>query len=136
MINKWTILLLFLVIVGGGIYLIPKIETTQTVQYEKIEKSRNCNHYDVTLLNGRTYHTRVETINKENKTAIIETFSLFLIRPLACLVLILYVLLQFIVWGSNRYFFVTYFFQTWWEYSRKPVPEEYKQAFKSFFGYP
>lgn len=135
MINKWTILLLFLVIVGGGIYLIPKIETTETVQYEKIEKL-SCGHYDVTLLNGTTYHGEVKQIDIENKIADIAPFVLFLIKASAWIVLILYVWMQFMVWGVSRYFFDTDFFQAWWEYAHRPVPEEHKQAFRSFFGYP
>ena len=135
MMNKWTILLLFLVIVGGGIYLIPKIETTKTVQYEKIEKL-NCEHYDVTLLNGTTYHGPVEHINRRNQTAVIEPFGSFFIKALLWIVFALYITLQCIVWGTSRYFFDTDFFQAWWEYAHKPVPEEHRQAFRSFFGYP
>lgn len=136
MMNKWTILLLFLVIVGGGIYLIPKIETTKTVQYEKIEKA-DCGHYDVTLpTNSITYHVEVKQINTENQTAVIEPFSLFLIRALAWAAIIVYTILQGLVWGSSRYFFETDFCRAWWEYAHKPVPEEHKQVFKNFFGYP
>lgn len=135
MINKWTILLLFLVIVGGGIYLIPKIETTTTVQYEKIEKLE-CGHYEVALSNGITYHGAVKQIDKEKKTAVIEPFGSFLLSALAWLILVLYVWIQFMVWGVSRYFFDTDFFQAWWEYAHRPVPEEYRQAFRNFFGYP
>lgn len=135
MINKWTILLLFLVIVGGGIYLIPKIDTTTTVQYEKIEKL-DCGHYEVALSNGITYHGKVAQIDKEKQTAVIELFSLFLFSALAWLALVLYVVTQFTVWGSSRYFFDTDFFQAWWDYSHRPIPEEHKQAFRNFFGYP
>lgn len=136
MINKWTILLLFLVIVGGGIYLIPKIETTKTVQYEKIEKA-DCGHYDVTLPNSSiTFHVNVKQIDKENQTVVIEPFGSFLLSALAWLVLVLYVSIQFTVWGTSRYFFDTDFFQAWWEYSHRPVPEEHRQAFRNFFGYP
>ncbi len=135
MINKWTIPLLFLVIVGGGIYLIPKIETTKTVQYEKIEKL-DCGHYDVTLLNGITYHGEVIQIDKEKQTAVIEPFSSFLLSALAWLALVLYVATQFTVWGSSRYFFDTDFFKAWWDYSHRPIPEEHRQAFRNFFGYP
>lgn len=135
MINKWTILLLFLVIVGGGIYLIPKIETTTTVQYEKIEKL-GCGHYEVALSNGITYHGAVKQVDKEKQTAVIEPFGLFLLNALAWLALILYVAIQFMVWGVSRYFFDTDFFQAWWEYSHRPVPEEHRQAFRNFFGYP
>jgi hypothetical protein len=133
--NKWTILLLFLVIVGGGIYLIPKIETTTTVQYEKIEKL-DCGHYDVTLLNDRTYHGDVKHINKENQTAVIEPFGSFLISAFAWCVLVVYIILQFLVWEASRYFFDTDFFKAWWEYAHRPIPEEHKQAFRNFFGYP
>lgn len=135
MINKWTILLLFLVIVGGGIYLIPKIEITETIQYEKIEKL-DCGHYDVTLLNGTTYHGHVEQIDISNQTATITSFGSFLIMILLWCILILYAILQCIVWGTSRYFFDTDFFQAWWEYAHRPIPEEYKQVFKTFFGYP
>lgn len=135
MINKWTILLLFLVIVGGGIYLIPKIETTTTVQYEKIEK-QSCNHYNITLSNGITYHTDVMQIDKAKQTAVIKSFGLFLLSTLAWLVLVVYVAIQFTVWGVSRYFFDTDFFEAWWEYSHRPVPEEHRQAFRNFFGYP
>jgi hypothetical protein len=134
MMNKLTILLLFLVIVGGGIYLIPKIETTKTVQYEKIEKL-NCGHYDITLSNGVTYHTDIKRIDKEKQTVTIEPCSSFMLSILAWVVLVLYVWAQFTVWGVSRHFFVTDFFQAWWEYSHRPIPEEHKQAFKSFFGY-
>lgn len=134
MINKWTIILLFLVIVGGGIYLIPKIETTTTVQYEKIEKLE-CGHYEVALSNGITYHGEVKQIDKEKKTAVIEPFCSFLLSALAWLVLVLYVWIQFMVWGVSRYFFDTDFFQAWWEYAHRPVPEEQRQAFRNFFGY-
>lgn len=134
MINKWTILLLFLVIVGGGIYLIPKIETSKTVQYEKIEKL-DCGHYEVALLNGITYHGAVERINKEKQTVVIEPISSFLLSALAWAALVLYVWTQITVWGVSRYFFDTDFFKAWWEYSHRPVPEEHKQAFRSFFGY-
>ena len=134
MINKWTILLLFLVIVGGGIYLIPKIETT-TVQYEKIEKL-DCGHYEIAMSNGITYHGKAKKIDKEKQTAVIEPFGLFLLSALAWSALILYVVIQFIVWGVSRYFFDTDFFQAWWEYSHRPIPEEHKQAFRNFFGYP
>ena len=135
MINKWTILLLFLVIVGGGIYLIPKIDTTTTVQYEKIEKL-NCGHYEVALSNGITYHGEVTQIDKEKQTAVIEPFSSFLLSALAWLALVLYVATQFTVWGSSRYFFDTDFFKAWWDYSHRPIPEEHRQAFRNFFGYP
>lgn len=135
MINKWTILLLFLVIVGGGIYLIPKIETTTTVQYEKIEKL-DCGHYEIALSNGITYHGKAEKIDKEKRTAVIEPVSSFLLSALAWLVLVVYVWIQFMVWGVSRYFFDTDFFQAWWEYSHRPVPEEHRQAFRNFFGYP
>lgn len=135
MINKWTILLLFLVIVGGGIYLIPKIETTETVKYEKIEKL-DCGHYDVTLLNGTTYHGKAEHINRENQTAIIKSFGSFLTSTFAWCILVIYIILQCLVWGASRYFFETDFFQAWWEYAHRPIPEEHKQAFRSFFGYP
>ena len=135
MINKWTILLLFLVIVGGGIYLIPKIETTKTVQYEKIEK-QSCNHYNVTLPGGITYHTDIKQINKENQTVVIESFGLFLLSALAWLALVLYVAIQFTVWGSSRYFFDTDFFKAWWDCSHRPILEEHRQAFRNFFGYP
>ncbi len=135
MMNKWTILLLFLVIVGGGIYLIPKIKTTETVQYEKIEKL-DCGHYEVALSNGITYHGKVAQIDKENQTAVIEPLGLFILSALAWIALILYVWIQFMVWGASRYFFDTDFFQAWWEYSHKPVPEEHKQVIRNFFGYP
>lgn len=135
MINKWTILLLFPVIVGGGIYLIPKIEITSTVQYEKIEKLE-CGHYEVALSNGITYHGEVKQIDKEKKTAVIEPFGSFLLSALAWLILVLYVWIQFMVWGVSKYFFDTDFFQAWWEYAHRPVPEEHRQAFRNFFGYP
>ncbi len=135
MMNKWTILLLFLVIVGGGIYLIPKIETTETVQYEKIEKL-NCGHYSVTLASDFIYHGHAEQINEEEKTAVIESIGMFCLRTFTWVVLAVYVMLQMLVWGACRYFFDTDFFQAWWEYSHRPVPEEHKQAFKTFFGYP
>jgi hypothetical protein len=135
MINKWTILLLFLVIVGGGIYLIPKIKTTETVQYEKIEK-QDCAHYKVTLASGFIYHGYVEQINKDDKTVVIESFGMSLLRAFTWAVLAVYVILQILVWGSNRYFFVTDFFKDWWECSHRLVPEEHKQAFRNFFGYP
>ena len=135
MMNKWTILLLFLVIVGGGIYLIPKIETLETVQYEKIEK-RNCGHYDVTLLNATTYHGHVEQIDMRKQTATIKLPGSLLIKALLWAVLAVYIILQCIVWGNDRYFFNTDFFKAWWEYSHKPVSEECKQAFRNFFGYP
>lgn len=135
MINKWTILLLFLVIVGGGIYLIPKIETTKTVQYEKIEKL-DCGHYEIALSNGITYHGKAEKIDKEKRTAVIEPVSSFLLSALAWIALVAYVWIQFMVWGVSRYFFDTDFFQAWWEYAHRPIPEEHKQAFRNFFGYP
>ena len=134
--NKWTILLLFLVIVGGGIYLIPKIETTETVQYKEISKQKDCGHYDVTLLNGAIYHGYVEQINKEEKTVVIESFRSSLLNAFIWVILILYVRLQIMVWGVSRYFFDTDFFNAWWEYAHRPASEEFKQAFKSFFGYP
>ena len=133
--NKWTILLLFLVIVGGGIYLIPKIKTTETVQYAKIEK-QDCNHYNVTLLDGFIYHGYVEQINNKEKTAVIESVGVAFLRAFTWAVLAAYVILQILVWGAGRYFFDTDFFTAWWEYSHKPAPEEYKQAFRNFFGYP
>ena len=135
MINKWTILLLFLVIVGGGIYLIPKIKATKTVQYEKIEKL-NCGHYDITLVNGFTYHGSVEEINKKEKTIVIEPVGVSCFRAFMWVVLVIYVSIQIMVWEVSRYFFETDFFQAWWEYSHKPVPEEHIQAFRNFFGYP
>ena len=135
MMNKWTILLLFLVIVGGGIYLIPKIETTTTVQYEKIEKL-DCGHYEIALSNGITYHGKAKKIDKEKRTAVIEPVSLFLLSALAWLVLVVYVWIQCMVWVVSRYFFVTDFCRAWWEYSHRPVSEEHKQAFRNFFGYP
>ena len=134
MINKWTILLLFLVIVGGGIYLIPKIETTETVQYEKIEK-QDCAHYNVTLTSGFIYHGYVEQINKEEKTVVVESFGMSLLRAFTLAVLATYVILQIFIWGASRYFFDTDFFQAWWDCSHRPIPEEHKQAFRSFFGY-
>ena len=135
MINKWTILLLFLVIVGGGIYLIPKIKTTKTVQYKKIEKL-SCGCYDVTLPNGITYHTDVKQIDKEKQTVVIEPVGSHLISALAWFVLVVYIILQCVVWGSSRYLFDTDFFQAWWKYSHMPASEECKQAFRNFFGYP
>lgn len=133
--NKWTILLLFLVIVGGGIYLIPKIKTTETAQYEKIEK-QDCAHYNVTFVNGFVYHGSVEQINREEKTVVLESFGIALLRTFAWAVLIVYIIIQIMVWGVSRYFFDTDFFQAWWEYSHRPAPEEHKQAFRNFFGYP
>ena len=135
MMNKWTILLLFLVIVGGGIYLIPKIKTTETVQYEKIEK-QDCAHYNVTLESGFIYHGYVEKINKDKKTVVIESFGMSLLRAFTWAVLATYVILQILVWGVDKYFFDTDFFTAWWEYSHRPMPEEHKQAFRNFFGYP
>lgn len=135
MMNKWTILLLFLVIVGGGIYLIPKIKTTETVQYEKI-KRQDCNHYDVTLTSGFIYHGYVEQINLDEKTVVVESIGMSFLRAFTWGVLAIYIILQFMVWGTCKYFFDTDFFQAWWEYSHRQVPEEYKQAFRSFFGYP
>lgn len=135
MMNKWTILLLFLVIVGGGIYLIPKIKTTDTVQYDKIEK-QDSTHYNVTLSNSSVYRGYVEQINKEEKTVVVELFGMVFLKALIWSILIVYVILQILVWGVDKYFFDTDFFTAWWEYSHRPMPEEHKQAFRNFFGYP
>lgn len=133
--NKWTILLLFLVFGGGGIYLIPKIETTKTVQYEKIKKL-DCGHYDITLANGFNYHGSIEQINKKEKTIVVEPVGIIFLRSFMWVALAIYVILQILVWGVSRYFFDTDFFKAWWDHSHRPVPEEYKQAFRNFFGYP
>lgn len=133
--NKWTIILLFLAIVGGGIYLIPKIDITKTVQYEKIEK-KECGHYNVTSLTGKIYHGYVKQINKEEKTAVVKSMGFYFIEISIWAVLIIFMILQFIVWSAHRkYGFDTDFFQAWWECSHRPVSEESKQAFRNFFGY-
>lgn len=134
--NKWTIILFFLTIVGGGFYLIPKIDITITVQYEKIETCQNCDHYDVTSLNGKTYHGEIRKINQEEKTVVVKLAIFYFIEILIWAVFLVYIILQIIVWSVERkYYFDTAFFQAWWFYAHKPVSDEFKQAFKHFFGY-
>lgn len=134
--NKWTIIFLFLAIIGGGFYLIPKIDITITVQYEKIETCQNCDHYDVTSLNGKTYHGEIHKINEEEKTVVIKLAIFYFIEILIWAVFLVYIILQIIVWSVERkYYFDTDFFQAWWFYAHKPVSDEFKQAFKHFFGY-
>lgn len=134
MMNKLTSILLLLAVVGGGIYFLPKVKTTETVQYKEIIK-RDCGHCDVTLLNNKTYHGSIGGVNREEKTIEVESFGLCFLVVLTWAIIIAYGILQILVWGADRYVFDTDFFIAWWDYSHRPMSEEYKQAFRSFFGH-
>lgn len=134
MINKYTMILLAIILITGGFFGIRQIPKN-SIPYKSIEKS-DCGmrHYNVTTHSNTVYHVTENQIDREHQR--IYTYKpgrLFLIVMLYVIYAI-YVFFQLRVWICKPYHFCTDFFYEWFEACHRPLSEKFIRSIRTFFG--
>ena len=131
--NKYTMILLTIILMAGGIFGIRQIPKN-SIPYKSIEKSDCGMHYDVTTHSNNVYHVSTNQIDLEHKRiSWYKPGRLFLIVMLY-IIYGIYVFFQLRVWICKPDDFCTDFFYEWCEACHRPPSEEFIRPFRTFFG--
>lgn len=133
MINKYTMILLAIILMVGGFFGIRQIPEN-SIAYRSAEKSDCGMHYDVTTPSLDVYHVSAEHIDWKNKRIrIYKPGRKFLIAVLFTFYSI-FVFFQIRVWICKPDVFCTDFFYKWCDACHRPPSEEFSKPFRTFLG--
>lgn len=133
MMNKYTMILLAIILMAGGIFGIRQIPKN-SIPYKRIEKCECGMHYNVITQSNDVYHVKASQIDREHQIAYgYKPGRLFLIVMLYILYGI-YVFFQLRVWVCKPDDFCTDFFYEWCEACHRPPSEEFIRPIRTFFG--
>lgn len=133
MINKYTMILLAIILMVGGFFGTRQIPEN-SIAYRSVEKSDCGMHYDVTTPSLDVYHVNAEHIDWENKRLhIYKPGRKFLIAVLFTFYII-FVFFQIRVWICKPDDFCTDFFYKWCDACHRPPSEEFSKPFRTFLG--
>lgn len=133
MMNKYTMFLLAIILMAGGIFGIRQVPKS-SIPYKSIEKCDCGIHYNVTTYSNNVYHVAASQIDSEHKRiSVYKPGRLFLIVMLY-IIYGIYVFFQLRVWICKPNDFCTDFFYEWCEACHRPPSEEFIKPFRTFLG--
>lgn len=133
MINKYTMILLAIIVMAGGIFGIQQIPKN-SIPYKSIEISDCGMHYDVTVSQNIVYHVSANSVDYKNRRILVyKPIRLFLVVILY-IILGIYTFVQIRVWVCKPDDFCTDFCYKWCEMCHRPPSEEVTRSIRTFFG--
>ena len=133
MINKYTMILLAIILMVGGFFGIRQIPKN-SIAYRSVAKSDCGMHYEVITPSLDVYHVSAKHIDWENKRIrIYKPGRKFLIALLLTFYGI-YTFFQIRVWVCRPNAFCTDFFYNWCDACHRPPSEKFSKPFRTFLG--
>lgn len=133
MINKYTMILLAIILMAGGFFGIRQIPKN-SIPYKSVEKSDCGMHYDVTTSSNTVYHVHEGRIDYKNKRILTYKPGRLLLVVMLYIMYGIYAFFQIRVWICKPGDFCTDFFYDWCEACRRPPSEEFIKPIRNFFG--
>lgn len=133
MINKYTMILLAVIVMAGWFFGIPAIPKN-SIPYKSIVKSDCGMHYDVTTSSNTVYHVHEDRIDSKNKRILVYKPGRLFLIVLLYIMSGIYTFFQVRVWVCRPDDFCTDFFYDWCAACHRPPSEEFTRPIRTFFG--